>query len=80
MSLGRSTWKALSIVCFNMASPASPKDYLEHPIETLDVGSLGSATCWNWRSTNNARFLLTSTSECYGDPSNTRKPKAIGAT
>ena len=33
-----------------MASPASPKDYLEHPIETLDVGSLGTRACWSWRA------------------------------
>src|SRR5271169_5494549 len=52
----------------NMASPASPKDYLEHPIETLDVGSLGTRRMLELALANNARFLLTSTSECYGDP------------
>jgi dTDP-glucose 4,6-dehydratase len=52
----------------NMASPASPKDYLEHPIETLDVGSLGTRRMLELALENNARFLLTSTSECYGDP------------
>ena len=52
----------------NMASPASPKDYLEHPIETLDVGSLGTRRMLDLALVKNARFLVTSTSECYGDP------------
>jgi len=52
----------------NMASPASPKDYLEHPIETLDVGSAGTRRMLELAVEKGARFLLTSTSECYGDP------------
>jgi dTDP-glucose 4,6-dehydratase len=52
----------------NMASPASPKDYLEHPIATLDVGSLGTRNMLELALAKNARFLVTSTSECYGDP------------
>ena len=52
----------------HMASPASPKDYLEHPIETLDVGSLGTRNMLELARQHEARFLLTSTSECYGDP------------
>ncbi len=52
----------------NMASPASPKDYLEHPIETLEVGSLGSQNMLKLALEKNARYLITSTSECYGDP------------
>ena len=52
----------------NMASPASPKDYLEHPIETLEVGSIGTGHMLALAQKKNARFLLTSTSECYGDP------------
>ena len=52
----------------HMASPASPKDYLEFPIETLDVGSLGTRMMLELALANDARFLLTSTSECYGDP------------
>jgi dTDP-glucose 4,6-dehydratase len=52
----------------NMASPASPKDYLEHPIETLDVGSVGTRHMLQLALEKNARFLVTSTSECYGDP------------
>jgi dTDP-glucose 4,6-dehydratase len=51
-----------------MASPASPKDYLEHPIETLEVGSIGTQHMLELARENRARFLLTSTSECYGDP------------
>jgi dTDP-glucose 4,6-dehydratase len=52
----------------HMASPASPKDYLEHPIETLDVGSLGTRRMLELARAKGARYLLTSTSECYGDP------------
>jgi dTDP-glucose 4,6-dehydratase len=52
----------------NMASPASPKDYLEHPIETLDVGSIGTRRMLELALEKGARFLITSTSECYGDP------------
>jgi dTDP-glucose 4,6-dehydratase len=53
----------------HMASPASPKDYLEHPVETLDVGSLGTRRMLELAESRNAKFLLTSTSETYGDPS-----------
>jgi dTDP-glucose 4,6-dehydratase len=52
----------------NLASPASPRDYLEHPIETLDVGSAGTRRMLDLAAVKGARFLLTSTSECYGDP------------
>jgi dTDP-glucose 4,6-dehydratase len=52
----------------NMASPASPKDYLEHPIETLAVGSAGTRQMLELAREKRARFLLTSTSESYGDP------------
>lgn len=52
----------------NLASPASPKDYLAHPIETLDVGSIGTRRMLELAREKGARFLLTSTSECYGDP------------
>jgi len=52
----------------HLASPASPKDYLEHPIETLDVGSSGTRRMLELAVEKKARFLLTSTSECYGDP------------
>jgi dTDP-glucose 4,6-dehydratase len=52
----------------NMASPASPKDYLEYPIETLDVGSIGTRNMLELAHRHDAKYLLTSTSECYGDP------------
>jgi dTDP-glucose 4,6-dehydratase len=52
----------------HMASPASPKDYLEHPIETLDVGSIGTRRMLELAREIRARYLVTSTSECYGDP------------
>jgi len=52
----------------NLASLASPKDYLEHPLETLEVGSAGTRNMLEIARRYNARFLLTSTSECYGDP------------
>ncbi len=53
---------------FHMASLASPVDYLAHPIETLDVGSVGTRNMLELARHHDARFLLTSTSECYGDP------------
>ncbi len=52
----------------HMASPASPKDYLEYPIETLSVGSIGTRNMLDLARANGSRYLLTSTSECYGDP------------
>ena len=52
----------------HMASPASPRDYLECPIETLEVGSIGTKHMVEAALANEAIFLLTSTSECYGDP------------
>ncbi|HEY1469475.1 MAG TPA: UDP-glucuronic acid decarboxylase family protein [Candidatus Acidoferrum sp.] len=53
---------------FHFASPASPPDYLKFPIETLKVGSLGTMHSLDLAFEKNARFLLASTSECYGDP------------
>src|SRR3989440_5969273 len=53
---------------FNFASPASPVDYMRHGIETLKVGSLGSFHCLELAKKYKARYLLASTSECYGDP------------
>jgi dTDP-glucose 4,6-dehydratase len=52
----------------HFASPASPEDYLEHAIETLQVGSLGTMNCLELARKHDAKFLLASTSECYGDP------------
>jgi len=53
---------------FHFASPASPIDYLEHPIPTLKVGALGSHNTLGLAKDKGATFLLASTSECYGDP------------
>ncbi len=52
----------------HFASPASPPDYLKHPIHTLKVGSLGTHNTLGLAKAKNARFLLASTSEVYGDP------------
>ena len=53
---------------FHLASLASPVDYLKHPIETLDSGSTGTRNTLEIAQQSGARYLLTSTSECYGDP------------
>lgn len=53
---------------FHFASPASPVDYMEHGIETLKVGSLGSFHSLEVAKKYGAKYLLASTSECYGDP------------
>ena len=52
----------------HFASPASPVDYLTHPIPTLKVGSLGTHNALGLAKAKDARFLLASTSEVYGDP------------
>ena len=52
----------------HFASPASPIDYLKLPIQTLKVGSLGTHKALGLAKAKNARFLLASTSETYGDP------------
>lgn len=52
----------------HFASPASPADYLAHPIPTLKVGSLGTHNALGLAKAKDARFLLASTSEIYGDP------------
>jgi len=52
----------------HFASPASPVDYLEMPIQTLKVGSLGTHKALGLAKEKDARFLLASTSEVYGDP------------
>ena len=53
---------------FHFASPASPVDYLKHGIETLLAGSAGTLNCLEIARNYRAKFLLASTSECYGDP------------
>ena len=52
----------------HFASPASPIDYLNHPIQTLKVGSLGTHKALGLAKGKNATFVLASTSEVYGDP------------
>ena len=53
---------------FHLASPASPIDYLRLPLHTLKVGSYGTHHCLGLARSKQARFLLASTSEVYGDP------------
>jgi dTDP-glucose 4,6-dehydratase len=53
---------------WHLASLASPKFYLAHPVETLESGSTGTRNMLEIARRDNARFLVTSTSECYGDP------------
>ncbi len=55
-------------VVFNLASPASPPHYLAHPIETLDVGSIGTRATLELARRDGARYLMASTSEVYGEP------------
>jgi dTDP-glucose 4,6-dehydratase len=55
-------------IVFHFASPASPIDYLELPIQTLKVGSLGTHNALGLAKAKKSRFLIASTSECYGDP------------
>ena len=52
----------------HLASPASPRDYLDHPIHTLKVGALGTLNALGLAKAKGARFILASTSEVYGDP------------
>lgn len=58
---------ALDVV-MHFASPASPIDYLEHPIATLKVGALGTHNALGLAKAKDAKFFLASTSEIYGDP------------
>ena len=60
----------------HFASPASPKDYLEYPIQTLKVGSLGTHHLLGLAKEKGARFLLASTSEVYGDPQVNPQPES----
>src|SRR5579862_1418277 len=53
---------------WHLASLASPREYLAHPIETLESGSTGTRNMLEIARRDGARFLVTSTSECYGDP------------
>ena len=53
---------------FHFASPASPTDYSEHGVETLKVGSMGTFHALDVARKYGAKYLVSSTSECYGDP------------
>ncbi|TET78535.1 SDR family oxidoreductase [candidate division TA06 bacterium] len=53
---------------FHLASPASPNDYLNLPIETLKAGTVGTLNCLEFAQEKGSLFLLASTSEIYGDP------------
>ncbi len=59
----------------HFASPASPVDYLKFPIETMLVGSAGTHNALELALAKKARFLLASTSECYGDPEVNPQPE-----
>jgi dTDP-glucose 4,6-dehydratase len=61
---------------FHFASPASPPDYLKYPIETLKVGSIATMYTLDLARAKKAKFLLASTSECYGDPDVTPQPES----
>jgi dTDP-glucose 4,6-dehydratase len=60
----------------HFASPASPNDYLEYPIPTLKVGSLGTHNTLGLAKNKGARYLLASTSEVYGDPQINPQPES----
>jgi dTDP-glucose 4,6-dehydratase len=60
----------------HFASPASPIDYLKIPIQTLKVGSLGIHNCLGLAKAKNARILIASTSEVYGDPTVHPQPES----
>lgn len=59
----------------HFASPASPIDYLKIPIQTLKVGSLGTHNLLGLAKSKNARMLIASTSEVYGDPNVNPQPE-----
>ena len=61
---------------FHLASPASPFDYLKLGIETLDVGSYGTRNVLELAQKHGAKYIVTSTSECYGDPSVHPQPES----
>ncbi len=59
----------------HFASPASPRDYLQHPIHTLKVGAVGTLHSLGLAKAKGATFLLASTSEVYGDPAVSPQPE-----
>lgn len=60
----------------HFASPASPPDYLKHPIQTLKAGALGTHNTLGVALLKKAKYLLASTSECYGDPDVSPQPES----
>jgi len=60
----------------HLASPASPKAYAQHPISTLKAGSIGTINTLGLAKAKNAKYLLTSTSEIYGDPLVSPQPES----
>jgi dTDP-glucose 4,6-dehydratase len=60
----------------HFASPASPPDYLKMPIQTMKVGALGTHNALGLALAKKAKFLLASTSECYGDPEVSPQPES----
>jgi dTDP-glucose 4,6-dehydratase len=60
----------------HFASPASPPDYLRLPIQTMKVGALGTHNSLGLALAKNAKYLLASTSECYGDPNVSPQPES----
>lgn len=69
------TYKPSLDYVLHFASPASPPDYLALPIETLQVGSFGTFNALQLAEGKGAKFLLASTSECYGDPEVSPQPE-----
>jgi len=61
---------------FHFASPASPRDYLQHPIHTMKVGALGTLRALGLAKAKGAGLLLASTSEVYGDPQVSPQPES----
>ncbi len=59
----------------HFASPASPPDYLKLPIQTMKVGALGTHNALGLALAKKSKFLIASTSECYGDPEVTPQPE-----
>ena len=60
----------------HLASPASPRDYLDYPIHTLKVGAIGTMNALGLAKASGSRFILASTSEAYGDPLMNPQPES----
>jgi len=75
ISIGEDDLKEKFDMIFHLASPASPPDYLRLPVETLKVNSLGTEKMLEIARISNAKFLFSSTSEVYGDPTISPQPE-----